>query len=219
MRHSAINNPPHRNPLTPDPDLGGVRQEKLPAINWHRPLVVSATCSLLLLVMLMYQSLVGPGGITSLLGWFSLVAFLSVVAVTVLLANCRHLVVVTTSDSLTVRFGRLKYRVRLRDVQSCAVNTSDALKQRTQGIRISRHLGRWRLAYTVADYPVVALELDGGLFEELVFSTNNPNRAKIIAEWFGGGKTPGGINGIDVRCQCGEGQNECCGCGCDRKHV
>jgi hypothetical protein len=149
-------------------------------------MVISATCIVVLLAMLAYQAFVAAGGIASPPGWLSVGGFLSVAAMAVLLVNYRHLMVTITSDSVTVRFGRLKHQVQWKDVARCRMNEAEALAHTGRGISIRRGQGRWGLAFAVENYPLVSLELRRGFFKELAFSTNNPERVKTIAARFAG---------------------------------
>ncbi len=107
--------------------------------------------------------------------WFFLVMALIFIGVTVLVFNFRALTVSITENSLTVSYGRIRYRVTLDNIESAFIDTNPGIVYGGWGIRWARIKGQSALIYNVISKPRVVLKLRSGRFSQFAFSTRHPD--------------------------------------------
>ena len=137
---------------------------------------VFIACTLLFLVLLVYQVFVGQVGSNPAPSWFYLIMFLWFAGFSALVRNFNKLAIKITTQSITVGFGVFKRVIPWDNINSCYLDDASAIRSYGGwGIRMAKVKGKWRLVYNVIGCPTVVLELEKGRFREFVFSTKNPD--------------------------------------------
>ena len=138
--------------------------------------------SLSLLVLFIYQLLVGPVGSKPAPDLFYLFMFIFFAGLTYFVTNFNKLSITITAQSITVGYGILKRIIPWVNVQGCYLDEASAFgSYGGWGIRMGKVKGKWRLVYNVIGCPAVVLELERGRFREFVFSTKNAETVLEIA--------------------------------------
>ena len=163
-----------------------IYREEIPFHLAKLALVMLAFFTIMMLILFIYQILVGPVGNRPAPDWVYLVLFFFLGAITVFVGNFGKLAIIITSQAITVGFGRMKKSILWGDIEGCDIDKASELRYGGWGIRIARINGKWRLVYNVTGYHGILLALRRGRFREFVFSTRDPEKAmKIIREHCG----------------------------------
>lgn len=137
---------------------------------------VFIACTLLFLVLLVYQVFVGQVGSNPAPSWFYLIMFLWFAGFSALVRNFNKLAIKITTQSITVGFGVFRRVTPWENVTGCYSHQDSAIgSYGGWGIRMAKVKGKWRLVYNVPSCPAIVLELEKGRFKEFVFSTKNPD--------------------------------------------
>jgi len=132
-------------------------------------------------LLLIYQVLAEPIGSNPAPNLFLLGMGLLFLVITV---NFSRMIIQITPEYVLVRYGISKQKVPWDNIQACYLDKSSALAYGGSGIRIAKVEGKKRIVYSVVGGPRVVLSLKEGHYDELVFSTENPDEViKIIKEW------------------------------------
>jgi len=136
-----------------------------------------------LLAALLYQLIVGPVGTEPAPNEFLIGMMLFFVAVGV---NFAVLTVRVRVDGITVGYGIIRQHVEWGNIVGCRLDDVSAVRYGGWGIRTACVGGKRRLVYNIIGAPRVVVEKRTGKYEELVFSTRNPEGAmKAINEGLG----------------------------------
>lgn len=153
-----------------------IYKEMIPFALMKLVLGVFIACTLLFLVLLVYQVLVGPVGDNPAPDWVYLLMFLWFAGLTALLRNFNKLAIEITTQSINVGFGVFKRVIPWDNIKGSYLDEASAISSYGGwGIRMAKVKGKWRLVYNVIGCPAVVLELEKGRFREFVFSTKNPD--------------------------------------------
>jgi hypothetical protein len=130
-----------------------------------------------LLLLLAYQSIVGPVGTRPAPNW----VYLSLIVLFFSLAfNFSILKVRVTEKGLHVGYSLYHHTVPWSSIKSCQIDNTSALRYGGWGIRMARIDGKWRLVLNVPSTPIVVLSLNEGFFREFAFSTANPQELLVV---------------------------------------
>jgi hypothetical protein len=153
-----------------------IYEETIPFPLMKVVLGVFIACTLLFLVLLVYQGFVGQVGSNPAPNWFYLVMFLCFAGLTALVRNFNKLAIKISTQSVTVGFGVFQRTIPWDNVKGCYQHEASAIgSYGGWGIRMAKVKGKWTLVYNVIGCPTIVLELEKGRFKEFVFSTKNPD--------------------------------------------
>ncbi len=142
---------------------------------------VTASVTVAMFLLLIYQGLVEPIGSNPAPNLFLLGMGLLFLVITI---NFSRMVIQITPEYVLVKYGISKQKVPWDNIQACYLDKSSALAYGGSGIRIAKVEGKKRIVYSVVGGPRVVLSLKEGHYDELVFSTKNPDEViKVIKEW------------------------------------
>lgn len=159
---------------------GAIYEEKIFS-KWITAILAPVTA--LMFFLLGYQILVAPVGSNPAPTWILLILSLFFLGITMVFSR---LVIRITPASVTVGYGIFKHTIPWDNIENCFLDESSAVKYGGSGIRIAKIGGKLRLVYSVIGGPRVVLSLKEGKYQELAFSTKNPEEVtRIIKEWVG----------------------------------
>jgi hypothetical protein len=127
--------------------------------------------SAIMLIILIYQIMIGPLGDSQELTIFFLIMFIIFFILTL---NFARLIIRISFQSVTVGYGIIKKRIPMENIEDCEIDKTPAIKYGGAGIRTARINGEWVLVYNVVGGPRCVLKLKEGRFKKFVFSTKNP---------------------------------------------
>jgi hypothetical protein len=127
--------------------------------------------SAIMLIILIYQIMIGPLGDSQELTIFFLIMFIIFFILTL---NFARLIIRLSFQSVTVGYGIIKKRIPMENIEDCEIDKTPAIKYGGAGIRTARINGEWVLVYNVVGGPRCVLKLKEGRFKKFVFSTKNP---------------------------------------------
>jgi hypothetical protein len=127
--------------------------------------------SAIMLIILVYQLIMGPYGDSQELTMFFLIMFIIFFVLTL---NFARLIIRISFQSVTVGYGVIKKRIPMENIQDCEIDKTPAIRYGGAGIRTARVKGEWILVYNVVGGPRCVLRLKEGRFKKFVFSTKNP---------------------------------------------
>lgn len=135
--------------------------------------------TIVFLIVLVHQILVGQIGVHPTLNWFFLLIFLLFLGLTI---NFSMLGIKITTQSIFVSYGIFKHAVLLENAEDCYLDEASSMRYGGWGIRLGRVNGKWRLVYNVIGGPRIVLSLKKGRFREFVFSTKNPEELMRVVK-------------------------------------
>jgi len=126
--------------------------------------------------------------------WLYLILSILLLRFFLLTLNFSTLSLQITSSGVLISFGLIKRKIEWEFIEECRI-----LKGRFRAIWWRLPLdwsgGRWRNVFQVIGYPQISLGLKKQRFNEVIFSTREPEKVKGIIEKFLPGLTPrGGSN-------------------------
>lgn len=124
-----------------------------------------------LILVLMYQLMVGPLGTRPASNHFliTLILFFSAVGI-----NFSRLTILIDSRGVTVGYGLFMQLVPWKNVEKSYQDETSAVMYGGWGIRLTRIGKKWRVVYNIIGYPRVVLVLRKGWYGELAFSVGAP---------------------------------------------
>ena len=153
-----------------------IYEETIPFPLMKLVLGVFIACTLLFLVLFIYEGFAGQVGSNPAPSWFYFIMFLWFGALTAVIRNFNKLAIKITAQSIAVGYGSFRRVIPWGNVKGCYLHQDSALgSYGGWGIRMGKVKGKWRLVYNVIGCPAVVLELERGRFKEFVFSTKNPD--------------------------------------------
>jgi len=99
----------------------------------------------------------------------------------------RRLPIRCTDEGVTVGYGPVRTTVSWERVEGGSRDDVSTARYGGWGIRVTRVDGRWRLGYNTIGTQRVVLSVPGGRFDELAFSTGDPEAVLAVVERHTGG--------------------------------
>lgn len=99
----------------------------------------------------------------------------------------RRLTIRCTDEGVTVGYGPIRTAVPWERVEEGSRDDVSTARYGGWGIRVTRVDGRWRLGYNTIGTQRVVLSVPGGRFDELAFSTGDPEAVLAVVERHAGG--------------------------------
>lgn len=138
-----------------------------------RLVAVLAVVTVALLALVLYQYLGTDTGLASGIGVITLGLCLLFILLTV---NFRQVHIRITETGLTVGYGILSTTVNWDRVRACRTDEESSIRYGGWGLRVARIGGTWRLVFNTIDDSRVVVDVAGGRFGEIAFSTADPDR-------------------------------------------
>jgi hypothetical protein len=159
---------------------GTIYEEKIFS-KWITAILVPVTFFMVLI--LIYQILMGPVGTNPASNLFLLGMFLLFLGLTITFSR---LIIRIAPGFISVGFGFFKQKISLENIENCYLDEASAVKYGGSGIRIGRVEGKWRLVYSIIGGPRIVLSLRKERFKEVAFSTKQPEKIiRTLKEWTG----------------------------------
>jgi hypothetical protein len=142
---------------------------------------VIGSVTVIMFLLLIYQVLVAPIGSNPAPNLLLLGLGLLFLVITI---NFSRMIIRITPEFVSVKYGISRQKVSWENIQKCYLDKSSALAYGGSGIRIAKVEGKKRIVYSVVGGPRVVISLKKGTYDELAFSTRNPDEViKVIEEW------------------------------------
>jgi len=145
---------------------------------FHEKLKSNRTLALFLGLMLVFLVLMSLRWITSGFGFVAGLLFFLALTFFFYSLNFRTLEVSLTSESLTLRFGIIKWSVAIDNVEDCKIDEIPTLmKYGGAGVHFMMINRRYRVSFNFLEYPriVIGLRTITGPVRDVSFSTKRPD--------------------------------------------
>ncbi|MEM3396620.1 MAG: hypothetical protein QW620_06400 [Thermoplasmata archaeon] len=145
----------------------------------HGITAVLTAATVLIILVWLFQVLLGITTILPFINWLFLFLTLLLIGLTL---NFRKLEIRMTPKFIYVGFGIFRHQIPWKYVENCSIDEPSFLKYGGLGLRIRHVGGKWRIIYNAIWSPLVVLSLNDGRIKEFGFSTNKPEEVLFLVK-------------------------------------